>query len=239
MTTGFMSASPSPDASMADEPQEREMTVRERRAQHAREQARKDAPARLARKAIVPGIIILLIAAIATGFYFTNKSQGECPGHWHATFDVYVQDENGTFDRISFRDPQFDLSSGKTPLRAHMHQGDGKNQWHFEQGGQCVGVEEAFDYIDVELSTDRITFEGRHAGPILDQAGTYEETGNKTLRAFIESPSGEWREKSVRSILDYQLKDGEALLIVYGAPTDAQLQQFQDAVAVPDGRRTA
>lgn len=221
--------------SMADEPQPDKMSVRERRAQHAKQQARKDAPIRLARKAFVPGLILLLLAAVATGFYFTSKGQGECPGHWHATFDVRVQQDDNTTKQISFRDPEFDLSSGKTPFRAHMHQGDGKNQWHFEQGGQCVGVEEAFDYIDVELSTKSITFDGVHER--LGQAGTYEEDGDRVLRAFVESPAGEWREKSIKSILDYQLKDGEKLLVTYGAFTDAQVQQFQDAVPRPDTGR--
>lgn len=224
---------------MADEPQsEDRMTVRERRAQHAKQQARKDAPIRMARKAFVPGLIIILLAAVAVGFYATSKNQEECPGHWHATFAVYVQQDDGSGQAMSFRHPAFDLNGpqAQTPFRAHMHQGDGINQWHFEQGGQCVGVKEAFDYIDVELRADSITFEGKHAE--LGQAGSYEESGNRTLHAYIESPSGEWREKSMRSVLGYQLKDGEKLLVTYGAFTDVQLQQFKDAMPDPSTGRT-
>ncbi|MEK6976045.1 MAG: hypothetical protein AABY18_06855 [Candidatus Thermoplasmatota archaeon] len=221
---------------MVDETPEDQMTVRERRALHAKQQSRKDAPVRMARKAIVPGIIILVIAAIVAGFYFTAKNQGECPDHWHATFDVYVQDDNGTAQRISFRHPDFDLSRN-TPMRSHMHQRDGKNQFHFEQGAQCVGVEEAFGYVDVELNANSMTLQGAHAA--LGQEGTYREEGNKTLEAYVQSPSGEWRHPSVKSILDYQLKDGESILILYGNYTDEQVAQFQAAMALPDSGRQA
>lgn len=219
-----------------DAPKDDGLTVRERRAMHAKQQARKDAPAKLARKAIVPAIVILVIAGISAGFYFTAKSQGECPGHWHATFDVYVQQDDGTAKKMSFRHPDFDLNR-QTPFRAHMHQGDGKNQFHFEQGGQCVGVQEAFSYVDVDLRSSSITFDGDHVS--LGQDGTYRESGNKTLEVYIASPTGEWRHPSVRSILDYQLKDGESILITYGNFTDAEIDGFKAAMATPDSGRTS
>jgi hypothetical protein len=211
------------------------LTQREKRAQRHKVEARKGAPGRLARKAIVPTLIILVLAGIAAGFYFTSKNAQACPSHWHSTFDVYVQEGNGT-RRVNFRHPSFDLN-GQTPLRAHMHQGDGKNQLHFEGGGVCVGVEEAFRYVDVDLEGNSIRFTGIHED--LGQDGTFREEGNKTLEVYIESPEGVWRHPSVGSILDYQLKDGERILILYGSFTDEQVAEFQAAMPVPDSGRPA
>ena len=234
---------------MADD--EQKMTVRERRAQHAKSSAIKTAPAKLARKAIVPAIVVLIIAAIATGMYFNDKNASKCPGHWHATFDVYVQDGNDT-KRLSFAANEFDLN-GQTPLRAHMHQGDRKNQWHFEQGGLCVGVEEALGYIDVDLSAKTLKVEG----PVherMGQTGTYRADETHRLVAYVEHVSDrqyeernggkvivdetlEWREHSISSILDYQLKDGERILILHGDYTPEQVEQFKAAMALPDSGR--
>jgi hypothetical protein len=235
---------------MADD--EQKMTVRERRAQNAKSNAIKTAPGKIARKAIVPAIVVLVIAAIATGMYFNDKNAAKCPTHWHATFDVYVQDGNGTAQRLSFAAPQFDLN-GQTPLRAHMHQSDRKNQWHFEQGGLCVGVEEALSYIDVNLSPGSVKVEGP-VHEAMGQSGTYKADGTHKLVAYVEHVSDrqyeergagkvivsetlEWREQSISSILDYQLKDGERVLILHGDYTPEQVEQFKAAMAVPDTGR--
>ncbi len=225
---------------MADD--EEKMTVRERRAQNAKANAIKTAPGRMARKAIVPAIVVLIIAAIATGMYLNDKNASKCPGHWHATFDVYVQGGNQTH-QVSYRAPQFDLN-GQTPLRSHMHQSDGKNMFHFEQGGLCVGIEEALGYVDTEISGSSVKLDGVHDS--LGQAGTYR--GNVTVyiehvsdRQYterngvrvIQNETLEWRQHSVKSILDYQLKDGERLLVLEGDYTAEQVAQFQAAMAMP------
>lgn len=240
-----MSLQRSLGASMADEPEDK-MTVRERRAQNAKATAIKTAPGKVARKMIVPGIIVLVIAVIATGMYFNDKNASKCPGHWHATFDVYVQEGNET-QRISYAAPQFDLN-GQTPLRSHMHQSDRKNQFHFEQGGLCVGIEEALGYVDTDVSGSSVKLDGVHGG--LGQAGTFR--GNVTVyiehvsdRQYalrdgvkvIESETLEWRQHSFRSVADYQLKDGERFLILQGDYTADQVAQFQAAMALPDSGR--
>ena len=232
---------------MDDEGQDK-MTVRERRAQRAKTEARKGAPAKVARKMIVPAIVVLVIAAVAAGMYFNERSAGKCPGHWHATFDLILEDGNGTPQRMSFRNGLFDLQY-QTPMRAHMHQSDGKNQFHFEQAGTCVGIEEAFGYVDVNLNRNSIELDGAHKG--MGQDGKYTPEGNKTIRAFIEhvsdrvkevrgnrevtvSATTEWRETSLGSVLDYQLKDGERLLILYGEYSDDQVEQYKAAAPKPD-----
>lgn len=244
-----MSPLPSPGPSMADDDQK--MTVRERRAQNAKATARRTAPARLARKAIVPAIILLLVAGIAAGFYVTAKGQGKCPGHWHATFDVYVQGNDGNVTRESYRNAAFDLN-GQTPLRAHMHQSDNKNQFHFEQGGLCVGVKEALGYVDTTLTANELKLDGHHQA--MGQAGTYKPEGNKTLTVYVEHVSDrhyqlrngvkviasetlEWKKQTAKSVLDYQLKDGERILVLYGDYTEDQVHQFQAAMALPDTGR--
>jgi hypothetical protein len=226
---------------MADEPQpgsDDGLTVRERRAQHAKQAARKDAPKRLLRKAALPLFILLILGGITTGFILTSQKAQDCPTHWHAGFAVYVPDPSNAsrVTEVSYRHPLYDLN-GKTPMRSHMHQADGFNQFHFEQGGLCVGLEEAFGYIDTDLG----------------QAGTYRNNDTARLHVYVEQVSNrtyqgegafrrlvsahyEWTEMPISKALDYQLKDTERVLVVFGTVSDDQLQALQSQVPKPSGR---
>jgi hypothetical protein len=230
------------------------MTVRERRAQHAREQARKDAPKNLARKAAVPALIILVLAAVATGFYFTNKNAQDCPGHFHSTFGVFVPGDNGTFEKVDFAAPRapnggayYDF--GNAPgfsLSIHMHQSGGErgtseqgpSQFHFEPptANTCVPLEDALDAIDVKLSDTRLELDGGHQQ--LDQDGTWTEpgSGNETVRFLVQDKDGSWSEPSYSSWRGKQLPDGWSVLIAFGDYTDAQIEQMKASIPPPASR---
>jgi hypothetical protein len=240
---------------MADEPQHGSddgMTVRERRAQHARQSARKDAPKRFLRKAALPLFIVLVLTGVTVGFLVSNAQAQACPTHWHAGFSVYVPDADNAsrVQEVSYRHSQYDLN-GKTPFRSHMHQSDGFNQFHFEQGGLCVGLEEAFGYIDTDLSTRGLVLDGSHND--LGQAATYRNNDTARLHVYVEHISNrtyqgegafrqlvsahyEWSEMPFAKALDYQLKDTERVLVVFGDLSEEQLRVLQDQVPKPSGR---
>jgi hypothetical protein len=229
---------------MADD----ELTQREKRAQRHKVESRKSAPGRMARKAALPLFLLLLVAAVATGFWYTSTHQPDCPTHWHGTFGVFLPGEENASQpmEVNFRSPYYDISSGKMPERAHMHQGDGFNQMHFEQAGTCVGVKEWMKYVEVRVSSTSIELFGHHAD--LGQDGTWKASGSQQMHAWVEACVGAegpkceggtwtWEERSVKSVLDYQMKDGEKLLLYIGDFTPAQVQQMKDSIHDPVSRQ--
>lgn len=235
---------------MADEDK---MTVRERRAQHAKEQARKDAPKNLARKATVPALIILVLAAVATGFYFTNKNAQDCPGHFHVSFGIFIPGANGTFEKVDFAGPRapnggiyYDFgNAGGFSLSTHMHQSGaeqgssalGPSQLHFEPptANSCVPFEDALQAIEVEASNTRLELKGAHAQ--VDQDGTWTASGNQTVHLYIQDAQGDWSKSSVSAWRGKQLPDASSFLLAFGDYTDAQVEQMQATIPPPISRQ--
>lgn len=227
---------------MADD---EKMTVRERRAQHAKQQARKEAPKNLVRKAAAPAIIVLVLAGVGTGFYFTSNNAPDCPTHWHATFGVFVPGENASQpEEVSYRSARYEM--GLMPPSAHVHQGDGINQFHLEGG--CTAVRKAMSYVETRLTATSMELSGDHED--LGQAGKWRNNETATLRFFVEQArnvtrSGGaitaadyvWVEMSPGKALDYQLRDTEKLLVVFGDYTDDQVREMQARVPDPASRR--
>lgn len=230
------------------------MTVRERRAQHAKQQARKDAPKNLVRKAAVPALIVLVLAAVATGFYFTNKNAQDCPGHFHATFGIYIPDGNGSFEKVDFASPRapnggayYDFGNGPGfSLSIHMHQSGaeqgssalGPSQFHFEPptANTCVPLEDALQAIEVEATNSRLELKGAHAQ--MDQDGTWTASGNQTLHVYIQDDQGTWSESSYSAWEDKQLPDGYAILMAFGDYSEEQIEQMQAGIPPPISRET-
>ena len=219
------------------------LSQREKRAQRHKTESRKGAPGKMARKAIVPAIVLLVLAGVATGFWYTYTHQPDCPTHWHATFDVYVPSKANASqpEQVNYRSQFYDISGGQMPERAHMHQSDGYNQFHFEQATVCVGVREAFGYVDTKVSTHELQLVGHHAD--FGQAGTWKDNATAHLHIYIDHVSNitkvnkapvsahwEWKEESVGSVLNYQLKDMEKVLVVFGDYTPAQIAQMEAQV---------
>ena len=231
------------------------MTVRERRAQHAKQQARKDAPKNLVRKAAVPALIVLVLAAVATGFYFTNKNAQDCPGHFHSTFGIFIPGENGTFEKVDFATPRapnggtyYDFGNApRFSLSTHMHQSGpeqgssalGPSQLHAEPptANTCVPLEKTLDAIDVDASDSRLELSGGHA--LVDQDGTWTASGNETLRFFFQDKDGTWSESKYSSWDDRQLPDGSSILIAFGDYTDEQIEQMKASIPPPISRDRA
>lgn len=235
---------------MADE---EKMTVRERRAQHAREQARKDAPKNLVRKAAVPALILLVLGAVAAGFYFTNKNAQDCPGHFHSTFAIYIPGENGTFEKVDYASPRapnggayYDFGNAAGfALSIHMHQSGaeqgssalGPSQLHFEPptANTCVALEDALDAIDVKASDSRLELDGAHAQ--VEQDGTWTASGNETVHFYFQGKDGQWSKSKYSDWDDRQIPDGASFLLAFGDYTDEQIQQMQSSIPPPVSRQ--
>jgi hypothetical protein len=226
------------------------MTVRERRAQHAREQARKDAPKNLVRKAAVPAIIVLVLAGVAAGFYFTNKNAQDCPGHFHATFGIFIPGENGTFEKVDFARPRapsgrayYDFGSNGAPfsLSTHMHQSGseqgssllGPSQLHFEPptANTCVPLEDVLHALEVEVSGSGIELKGGHAQ--VGQDGEH----RGTVTFLFQDKDGTWSNSTYSHWDGKQLPDGSSFLLAVGDYTAAQFDQMKASIPPPISRQ--
>jgi hypothetical protein len=223
------------------------MTVRERRAQHAKEQARKDAPKTLLRKAAVPALVVLVLAGVAAGFYFTNKNAEACPGHFHSTFGIFIPGDNGTYEKVDFAGPRapsggayYDLSNraSRQAISTHMHQSGpeqgsaalGPSQLHFESAG-CYPLEDSLKALDLRVNGDSIELSGGHEQ--VNQGGTFE--GN--LHFYLQDTQGRWSEEKWSSWDNRQMPDGYAFMIVVGDYTDAQIEEMKAGIPAPISRQ--
>lgn len=196
-------------------------------------------------------VALTLVPGLAGCVTLVPDAEGVgCPGHWHATFAVHVQEANGTRRQVRFSDPAFDLSRGM-PFQAHMHQSERSSQIHLEQ--RCIGIQEVMGALDVALQGERIVLEGRHAES--GQGGTYEKGAATPLVAYIEhvgdrvqandesgmprlvSANTAWERHEIADILAMQLGDGERLLILHGQYSDDAVAQLQSAMDWPSTGR--
>lgn len=203
--------------------------VRRMRQERAAQNRRRALPAKLGKRVLVGLIVAVALTGIVYAMQQSAETRASCPGHWHATFAVYVDGE-----RVPFPQPPYQLApQGKLPMSMHMHT-PSQELLHFEPvPPKCLGVKDAFDLIDVGLSANKLVLDGDHKeGPL---GGTYEEQGNKTLRYFVQEHEEALRETSWSSLRDRQLKDGEKLLIAYGDYTDQQVSAYMEAISEPPG----
>jgi len=205
-----------------------------------------------AAKIVIPLIIVGFLGIVFFNVWNWNNELREsgCPGHWHTTFDVYVDGKKAGFPK-----PPYSLSGsegGKLPLKMHMHQADNGNILHYEPSTseECQGVRETFRYLDITVNERSLVFEaGSNHGSVAP--GTYEVTEDKELRFFRQYANTEettiggvtydafssyrnWEEISMGRALDIrQLPNFSKILIVYGDATDEQIQAWQQAVPDP------
>jgi len=209
-------------------PSRAERRRREKSATKAAIKGEADPVARRRRTQVLVAVGILALAGVV-GFLALNADRRDCPGHWHATFAVYIDDE-----RLPFPQPPYsmDREGGEMPMSLHMHRPN-QELLHFEPSSpRCVGVGPALRSIDVRLEPGELRLEGAHsAGPM---GGTYRDDGNRTLRVFIEGDEG-LQERPVRDVLGYQLRDGEKLLVAYGSYTQDEVEDLMDRIGEPSG----
>lgn len=189
-----------------------------------RERAKANAPgsgARTFKRYRVHLVIVLIFGAIVTAMAVNGAKGADCPGHWHASQDVFVHGE-----RISFNHPKFTLEGarsygGSMPVSSHMHQGDDA-MWHFEPStpNTCIEFGDALRFVDMDLESGRLVLDGGHEA--LGQAGTYRNGENGTLQAEHKVGDGEWEDISISSLNRRQLRPDERVLIHFDNGTADQ-----------------
>lgn len=211
---------------MADD----KMSVRERRAQNVKKIRKPLLSGDAAPKLIGWGIVILIIAAVVGGMAYTFWKQGQCPGHWHSTFYIVIDDEKVDYRAYDMNNP--------LPMRYHLHSPDDYT-WHFEPPQQeCVGFEEPLKAVHTDLNKNSIKLTGdRHAAT--GMADTYTANETHTVKAYHATGwSDDWKPISIKRLNDRQLADGEKALVLYGQYTDEQIAEWQAQVPMPPGEGT-
>ncbi len=201
--------------------------VRKMRQERAAAQRRKSLPAKAGKRILIAVVIVVAIAGIVYAVQQSAERRGSCPGHWHATFAIYVDGE-----RVPFPQPPYQLApQGKMAMSMHMHS-PSQEILHYEPvQPECLGTEDAFNRIDVDLGSDKMILDSDHEnGPL---GGTYENDGNSTLRYFVQPKDSTLEETSWSKLKDRQLANGEKLLIAYGAYSEAEIQSMMDRIATP------
>lgn len=201
--------------------------VRKMREERAAANRRKAMPAKAGKRILIAAVVVLAIAGIVYAVQQNAETRRECPGHWHATFGVYVDGE-----RVPFPQPPYQMSpGGKLPMRMHMHS-PSQEILHFEPApAECLGVADTFELLDVDLAAGSLTFEEPHG--TFD--GEYEAEGNKTVRYFVQPRDGELAEEPWSALRNRQLDDGEKLLVAYGDYTMDEISAMMDAISAPPG----
>ena len=199
--------------------------VRRMRQERAAQNRRKGLPAKLGKRALVVAIVVVAVGGIAYAVQQNLESRGECPGHWHATFQIFIDGE-----RVAFPQPPYLLSpQGKLPMRLHMHS-PSQEVLHFEPlQPECMSTKEAFETVDIELGPTVMTVGPDH-GPL---AGTYEANATSALRYFVQPRNETMQETTWAQVGGRQLANGEKLLIAYGNYTDAEIKAMMDGISTP------
>ncbi len=162
----------------------------------------------------VPVVITIIWLAIVS--YNVAVAQGvieaggeECPGHWHAGYSVWVEDNQLGF---SERGPGGD--AGRSPAGGfHIHGNDGT--LHFHPGTErCIPIGDALEKLGVTVSSDTLTIdETQHVA-----GGTYAENATYDVVVYHKAWGGDWKEVSnVGSFMDKQLGNGDQIMVSYHA----------------------
>ncbi len=175
-----------------------------------------------------PIIIVLAWAAVmafqygqATGAIEAGE---ECPGHWHAGYAVFIDDQ-----RLSFN-PGLDAAWGDantSPASGfHIHGDDGI--LHAHPGAErCIPLGEMMEKLDVDVFQDRVEVGAPHR-----ITGTF-ETNDTHEFVVYHRPWGDdaWtRVANVPNLLDEQPADGDQILFTYVEKgDDATVTQQQEA----------
>lgn len=176
------------------------------------------------------GLVVVLVVGGVVALVVRQGDAPDCPGHWHASLGVVVEGE-----RVPFPQPPYNWEGegGDLPFAMHMHRPD-QEQLHFEPARpRCQGVQQTMALLDVRIEPGLLRFAGAHEqGPF---GGEYRDDGEQVLRTFLEARGEGLREEPVDAILDYQLRDGEKLLVAYGDYAPEEIEVLMAQIDEPTG----
>lgn len=190
--------------------------------------ARRDDPDRLKRVAALErkakvrhalrwtGYVMFALVIIGgAGWVVANAPEGPQRVHWHAYYQVWIDDEE-----VSFANPEF---NGMKYGAAHLH-APAYNKIHneAEEGKGTLGRFFKFtlggDFQDHEIVLPEGT----------SRPGTYAENETQELRLFVDNAleGKEWIEVE-GGFADISFRDGDRYLILYGNHTDDEIRDLQ------------
>jgi len=207
------------------------LTPRERRARRHRENAGAELSEK-ARRGIrrgAPLAAVLTVVGLAVGgLVLLSQSGPDCPDHWHASFGLFIDGRH-----VRFTHPEF-LSPPRGSHDAHLHGDDGVLHYH-PTPRRCVALDEMMGIVGVEPSDGRLVLAPTHGA----DGGTYEPSGNRTLRYFHQPYGQAWREVEWSDMRRDQLGNGDKWLMHYGPDALVAGEQAQVADLPPEYRPAA
>ncbi|HUR62620.1 MAG TPA: hypothetical protein VM286_09690 [Candidatus Thermoplasmatota archaeon] len=231
-----------------------DLSQREKRMQRHKQTVRKDLPKTVAKTYGIWLLVLLVLGAAGYAIYKSSTNDEECPGHWHATFNVFVPGPDGQPKKVDMSTPvasngahYYDLSGGAgMGYDVHMHQSGPEAgaldarpaQLHFEPvDNSCVSVKSALHAVEIDADASTLKLFGGHQQ--VQQDHTWTANGTAGLHYYLEAKDGgnwTWSERSWDSLKGHQMQDGESLLVVFGNYPEATVRQLQAQVPDPMSR---
>lgn len=150
---------------------------------------------------LVPVVIVLLWGSAVSYTVASSGKEAECPGHWMAVFQVTLNDQVGSFSEVT-----------RPTAGVESHGGD--QVVHFEGPVvRCTGLQDTLAAFGVDLGRDSIQVEPGHNLP----TERFASNATHELRTYLQPWAGAWERRDVADMLDYQLKEGERVLVTYTA----------------------
>lgn len=124
---------------------------------------------------------------------------------------------------LNWTHPKFDIQPrGVFPLKAHLHQ---PNDWKLHVEVECTTMTQFFGYMGVQLHAGHLKLDTIH-----HEGETYADAGAEKLRFFLQD-QGVWGERP--DLPSVQARDGQRMLITYGASDAAEIEAQKARVKNP------
>lgn len=184
---------------------------------------RKEKAKRFARNVAIGLVVLVLLAGAAYGISKIPSPPRSV--HWHAKWEVFVNDEQLNFD--NFIDASRN-NGGSLYLPAHLHKPSNIIHNEGREGEGTMG--KLFLYhLGGKLTNDEMVL----PNGVLPTSGDFKDDGNHTLQMFLDQTPYEqqlnhtssWHK--VDNIPNYSFHDGDRILLVYGNDTADQLQKME------------
>lgn len=169
--------------------------------------------------------VALLVTAVAVTQQSGIIASKECPGHWHASFQVVVDDEIVNMASTS-------AQNAEAP-GFHMHGNDNLLHTH-PSAPRCIPLGDALASLNVDVSSKAIDVGFLPGADRSTVEGSHEVGSGKELAIYYEPWQGEWQKVST-SFLKEQIPNGARLLVTYGPLDDETIARQQASVPeIPD-----
>lgn len=207
--------------------------ARERRRQRAEENKSGPDAVGALKRLRVPIVIVLLWGAGMAIAVTTSDANQDCPGHWHSTMSVFVEDQRVLFTP----NPAYTLEGGTMPMKTHMHQGS-ESLWHFEPTKrECIPLRDALKRVDMDIAPGKLELSGDYH-QARGWGGTHTDNETHSVQAWMKPWEGEWEPVTLKKLDAMQVPDGAEVIIAYGQTNETTVLDLQGQ-ATPNTQQPA